>query len=61
LRKRGHSIYVLTSDTPYLGKAEGDAPDIDRSLMLFGGWEGGVCKPNENKDDIIRIVRKNIA
>jgi glycosyltransferase involved in cell wall biosynthesis len=61
LRKRGHSIYVLTSDTPYLGKTEGDAPDVDRSLVLFGGWEGGVCKAMENRDDIIQIVRKNIA
>jgi len=61
LRKRGHFIYVLTSDTPYLGKTEGDEPDVDRSLALFGGWEGGVCKALENKDDIVRIVRKNIA
>ncbi|MDO9109145.1 MAG: glycosyltransferase, partial [Desulfatirhabdiaceae bacterium] len=61
LRKRGHSIYVLTSDTPYLGKAEGDESDVHRSFELFGGWEGGVCKPIENKDDINRIVRKNIA
>ena len=61
LRKRGHSIYVLTSDSPYLGNTDGDKPDVHRSLVLFGGWEGGVCKTMENKDDIIRIVRKNIA
>jgi len=61
LRNRGHSIYVLTSDSPYLGKTDGDKPDVHRSLVLFGGWEGGVCKTMENRDDIIRIVRKNIA
>jgi glycosyltransferase involved in cell wall biosynthesis len=61
LRNRGHSIYVLTSDSPYLGKTDGDKPDVHRSLVLFGGWEGGVCKTMENRDDIIRIVRKNTA
>ena len=61
LRNRGHSIYVLTSDSPYLGNTDGDEPDVHRSLVLFGGWEGGVCKTMENPDDIIRIVRKNIA
>jgi glycosyltransferase involved in cell wall biosynthesis len=61
LRNRGHSIYVLTSDSPYLGNTDGDKPDVHRSLVLFGGWEGGVCKTMENPDDIIRIVRKNIA
>ena len=61
LRNRGHSIYVLTSDSPYLGSTDGDKPDVHRSLVLFGGWEGGVCKTMENPADIIRIVRKNIA
>jgi glycosyltransferase involved in cell wall biosynthesis/Tfp pilus assembly protein PilF len=61
LRNRGHSIYVLTSDSPYLGNTDGDKPDVHRSFELFGGWEGGVCKTMENPADIIRIVRKNIA
>lgn len=61
LRKRGHSIYVLTSDTPYLGNTIGDAPDVDRSLELFGGWQGGVCKSIENREEIIRIIRKNLS
>jgi FkbM family methyltransferase len=61
LRKRGHSIYVLTSDTPYLGNTVGDAPDVDRSLELFGGWQGGVCKSIENREEIIRIIRKNLS
>lgn len=59
LRRRGHSIYVLTSNTPYLGGTEGDAPDVDRSLLLFGGWEGGVCKQIENKEEIVRIIQQN--
>ncbi len=61
LRKRGHSIYVLTSDTPYLGNTVGDAPDVDRSLELFGGWQGGVCKSIENREEIIRMIRKNLS
>lgn len=60
LRSRGHSIQVLTSDTPYLGGTDGDAQDVDRSLVLFGGWQGGVCKQIEDKGEIVRIIRQNI-
>ena len=59
LKKRGHSIYVLTSDSPYLGEIEQNEHDVDRSLILFGGWHNGVCKSIDNKEQIIRIIKKN--
>jgi len=59
LENRGHSIYVLTSDTPYLGPIDQDQPNVDRSLLLFGSWQNGVCKPIEDKEKIILIIKKN--
>ncbi len=59
LENRGHSIYVLTSDTPYLGPIDQDQSNVDRSLLLFGSWQNGVCKPIEDKEEIIRIIKKN--
>ena len=59
LKKRGHAIYVLTSDSPYLGEIEQNEADVDRNLILFGGWHNGVCKSIDNKEQIIRIINKN--
>ncbi|MHC4596008.1 MAG: glycosyltransferase, partial [Planctomycetota bacterium] len=33
--------------------------NVDRSLLLFGGWKNGVCKPIEDKEEIMRIIKKN--
>ncbi|MHC4629843.1 MAG: glycosyltransferase [Planctomycetota bacterium] len=49
----------FTSDTPYLGPIDQDQSNVDRSLLLFGGWKNGVCKPIEDKEEIMRIIKKN--
>lgn len=41
LRRRGHSVEVLTSDTPYLGPVPEHEPWVERSLKLFGSWQAG--------------------
>ena len=41
IKKRGHSIHVLTSDTRYLGDPAPHEANVDRSLMLFGDWSEG--------------------
>ncbi len=59
LKRRGHSIRVLTSDTSYLGEITQNEPNVDRSFILFGGWENGACKPIDDKKKIIHIIKKN--
>ena len=59
LENRGHSIYVLTSDTPYLGPIDQDQPNVDRSLLLFGSWQNGICGPIGDKEKILQIIKKN--
>ncbi len=41
LRSRGHTVEVLTSDTPYLGDLPDVEPHIFRNLELFGQWVNG--------------------
>jgi len=41
LRSRGHTVEVLTSDTPYLGDLPAVEPHIFRDLELFGQWVNG--------------------
>jgi FkbM family methyltransferase len=60
LKKRGHCIHVLTSNTPYLGRIEQDEPEVDRSLLLFGGWHKGAAARIEDKTRIDRIIRENV-
>lgn len=59
LRNRGHSIYVLTSNNPYLGEIKQNESNVDRSLVLFGSWHNGVCKSIDNKEKIAQIINKN--
>lgn len=47
LQKRGHNMRVMTSDTRYLGDVPDNELDIDRSLELYGGWEGGKVHQQE--------------
>ena len=45
LRERGHSIQVLSSDAPHLGRSSERGPSgeaVDRRLQLKGSYEGGV-------------------
>jgi glycosyltransferase involved in cell wall biosynthesis len=42
-----------------LGPIDQDQSNVDRSLLLFGGWKNGVCKPIEDKEEIMRIIKKN--
>ena len=45
LRERGHTIQVLSSDTPHLGASSSLGPSgerVDRRLQLKGSYEGGV-------------------
>jgi glycosyltransferase involved in cell wall biosynthesis len=60
LEKRGHTIQVLTSDTPYLGQIEKDEFNIDRSLLLYGGWQDGVCKQVDDNDRVIQTIKTNL-
>jgi glycosyltransferase involved in cell wall biosynthesis/Flp pilus assembly protein TadD len=59
LERRGHNVYVLTSDTPYLGCIDKDEPNIDRGLVLCGGWQNGASKLINDNDKILQIVRGN--
>ncbi len=59
LEKRGHKVYVLTSDTPHLGCIDKDEPNIDRGLVLCGGWENGVSKLINDNNKILRIIKGN--
>ena len=47
LRARRHEVHVLSSDTSYLGDKPGQEPGVERSLRLFGGWEGGRTRTGE--------------
>jgi glycosyltransferase involved in cell wall biosynthesis len=42
-----------------LGPIDQEQPNVDRSLLLFGSWQNGVCRPIEDKEKIIRIIKKN--
>jgi glycosyltransferase involved in cell wall biosynthesis len=59
LRKRGHEVHVLSSDTGYLGPKPDYEPGVDRSLQLFGGWQGGVIQSG-NSDEATRCAVENI-
>ena len=59
LERRGHNVYVLTSDTPYLGCIDKDKPNINRGLVLCGGWHNGVSKLINDNDKILQIVKGN--
>ena len=61
LKARGHSVYVLTSDTPYLGKIEQEEPWLNRELELYGSWRDGVCKPIDDQKQIADIISRNHA
>ena len=41
LQKRGHQVYVLTSNSPQFGAVPNVEPGVFRSLNLFGGWKDG--------------------
>jgi glycosyltransferase involved in cell wall biosynthesis len=60
LEKRGHTIQVLTSDTPYLGQIEKDESYIDRGLHLYGGWQDGVCRQIDDSDRVIQTIKTNL-
>ena len=59
LERRGHNVYVLTSDTPYLGCIDKDEPNIDRGLVLCGGWHNGASKLINDNDKILQIIKGN--
>ena len=45
LQERGHSIRVLSSDSPYLGESSNIGPSgeaVERKLQLKGSYQGGV-------------------
>ncbi len=58
LKKRGHNIKVLTSNTPYLGKCPEKEPDIDRSIILYGEWIDGNTQIGPDPE---KIVLKNYS
>jgi glycosyltransferase involved in cell wall biosynthesis len=60
LRQRGHTVQVLTSDAPYLGRIRENEPYVNRNLQLFGSFEGET-KPIEDPTEIERIVHHNHA
>ena len=60
LESRGHTTYILTSDTPDFAHIEKDLPNVDRSLVLYGGWSGGVGKEIDDKHQIFNIVKMNM-
>ena len=59
LERRGHNVYVLTSDTPYLGCIDKDKRNINRGLVLCGGWHNGVSNLINDNDKILQIVKDN--
>ncbi len=58
LQERGHTIQVLTSDAPYLGKITTPEANISRKLELFGTFEGQT-KAIEDTREINRIIVNN--
>ena len=60
LEKRGHTIQVLTSDTPYLGQIKKAEFNIDRGLQLYGGWIDGVCKQVYDNERVIQLIKTNL-
>ncbi len=50
LEERGHTLHILTTDTPYLGKAPPLEDNITRNLNVFGRWENGVTVPLPEKE-----------
>ena len=59
LERRGHNVYVLTSDTSYLGCIDKDEPNINRGLVLCGGWHNGVSMLINDNDKILQIIKGN--
>ncbi|MBF0225727.1 MAG: FkbM family methyltransferase [Desulfobacterales bacterium] len=59
LKKRGHNIHVLTSNTDYLREIDYKEKNIDRNLFLFGKWENGNLKPFEDMEQISKLIHKN--
>lgn len=57
LRRRGHHVHVLTSDTRYLGEP-GAEVNVERSLRLFGEWSSKGMVEYE-RERILPIIRKN--
>lgn len=58
LRRRGHSVEVLTSNTPYLGEVAQTEDGIHRGVELFGGWRDGKVFQLAD-DDIRRVTDRN--
>lgn len=58
LQQRGHTIYVLTSDAPYLGKITTDEVNINRQLQLWGTYENGYQTFSES-GKIRTIIKHN--
>ena len=47
LKKLGHQVHVLCSDSPHLGESSAKGPSgerVDRSLRLKGSYKGGVSE-----------------
>ena len=61
LNERGHTIHVLTSNISFLGMADGNESNIDRSLQLLGVWKDREFNPIDNKKEINRINSHNTA
>ncbi|WP_413164409.1 glycosyltransferase [Capilliphycus salinus ALCB114379] len=59
LRKRGHHIYILTSDAPYLGVIKSEENNITRNLLLCGTYEQLPPKPFEEQTKIAEIIQHN--
>jgi glycosyltransferase involved in cell wall biosynthesis len=56
LKSRGHTVEVLTSDTPYLGDVDKNEVGVYRELELFGEWEGGKAR-TYTRDVALPIAR----
>ncbi len=64
LKRRGHELYVLTGDAPYLYKEpQGDEGSLEpftrRHLKLFGKWANGSSELTHDGPGTLSIVKEN--
>lgn len=58
LANNGHTVEVLTSDAPYLGAIAQPEPSVERSLQLYGTYEGHT-RLFEDQQQILAIAQQN--
>lgn len=59
LQARGHTVHVLTSDSPYLGEISSPERYIVRTLKLFGRWTRKGMETMSDRGQVLSIIREN--